>query len=285
MRSVLGAPDHLDPTLRVPLSSLIRRRVARSFAVVMTIIGASGSVAMAQGTIDAPKPETIATLDALSKKCGFTIKRPDAPFSRDGGTISGDPPIASEIDAAAPILDSELGKYPREFWRRCSLTFVVLSRNLHGAKKRMAGAFAEDGRLYVDVAFAKPRRGADDDDFRITLHHEIFHAIDSADEANDAEWSKLNPTGFTYAPLSDPPKGGLKCPHGFVTAYATTSVREDRAETFARLIVCHVGMESRATDDPILRSKIALLKRFVGEHHPKMGEEFWSAVLVTVSRV
>lgn len=265
--------------------SLIRPRVARLVSLVVTMTGAWGSAAVTQGTLDATKPETITTLDALANKCGLTIKRPDAPFFRDGGTISGDPPIASELDAAAPILESELGKYPPEFWRRCPLTFVVLCRNLRGAKERMAGALAQDGRLYVDVAFAKPRGGADDDQFRITLHHEVFHALDVVDDAADAEWSKLNPQGFAYAQLPDSPKDRPKCPRGFVTAYATTSVREDRAETFARLMVCHVGMEARATDDSILRSKIAALKRFVGERHPKMDEAFWSTVLVTVSSV
>jgi putative zinc-binding metallo-peptidase len=245
-------------------------------------VGLTAAIAVAALALDAPKPETLAMLDALATTYEIVIKRPTTSFAKEANAIRGEPARAEDLDAAAPILAAEIGKYPPTFFRRTLLTYVVLCRELHGDVGSPAGV-AVPGEVFLDVSLATGT-AAERDYFRISVHHEIFHAIDICDVTTDAEWMLLNPARFTYAPRVGPARPRPPA-LGFVSSYATTNVREDRAETFARLMTARAEWTKRAADDEVLKSKFEAIQEFALERDSEMNAAFWARVATTVSGV
>jgi hypothetical protein len=96
----------------------------------------------------------------------------------------------------------------------------------------------------------------------------VFHFADYADDdqvKSDPGWAKENGDSFVYGsggrfqrdPRSSSPESGSP---GFVTRYATSALEEDKAETFAFLMVAPEMMAERIKTDPVLAHKVARVK-------------------------
>lgn len=116
-------------------------------------------------------------------------------------------------------------------------------------------------------------------DCRLTVHHEIFHAIDAFDSHwfyLDPHWSKLNRPEFRY---HNEPFGGFTMPidesQGFLSDYSRQAVHEDKAELYCNMIVNYAGVEAQAKYDPILRAKTNRIKDLTLAFSPEFGDAFW----------
>lgn len=200
----------------------------------------------------------------LSNTHRIEILSARSPFSLPlaNGVVSGSPPSPAE-SAAIAIVVEELSRYPRAFVERARLSRVVLCSALTEAETPIPSLpnFHRTLLLDVDAGPAFLRR---------LIHHEVFHFLDYADDdqvQRDPEWEKLNDRWFVYGsggrferdPRSSA-RGSASLP-GFVTRYAQSALEEDKAETFAFLMVDPGWLEARAEQDAVLGRKLAAVRR------------------------
>lgn len=196
-------------------------------------------------------------------RSGLEFLAATRPFSLE----LGNGPVAAQVadplrrDVALAILNEELGRYPRGFLEKSRFRRVLLCANLNEATHEIPSLPNFQQTLLLDV-------NATPEFLRRLVHHEVFHFADYADDdqvKSDPEWTKENGNYFVYGSggrfLRDPavssPAGA---PPGFVTRYATSALEEDKAETFAFLMVAPGMMAERAKSDPVLTRKIARVK-------------------------
>ena len=125
------------------------------------------------------------------------------------------------------------------------------------------------GHLYLNV-----QSGLIPAFIKRTLHHEIFHQIDFADDRKldaDPRWEAMNAPDFRYThdaetlqadPESTRPDETLV---GFLNRYATSSPAEDKSELYAALIVEPELVRRRAGRDEILRRKVSRVREMLDD--------------------
>ncbi|OGF49286.1 MAG: hypothetical protein A2231_06280 [Candidatus Firestonebacteria bacterium RIFOXYA2_FULL_40_8] len=89
------------------------------------------------------------------------------------------------------------------------------------------------------------------------------------------DWPAAQYTNDYEAHRSDPLKDG------FATVYAATNLLEDRAETYAHLMVNEEAekLMKRAEKDPVLDKKIKIIKKFLMEKCCyEMNEDYWKKI-------
>jgi hypothetical protein len=176
------------------------------------------------------------------------------------GPVHGEPPKAFE--AAAAVVGRELDRYPSAFLRQIRLGGVVFTHELAENEMPIPSLPNVGGLLLLDASSVQT-------DLVRALHHEIYHFFDLVDDGRlspDPGWDALNPASFAYGsggrtirgawaarPANDLP--------GFVSAYATSGAEEDKAETFAFVVVRSSLVERRISNDPVLHAKVAELGR------------------------
>ena len=178
-------------------------------------------------------------------------------LSLGNGTVRGEPAAMDRLEKGRSVVVRELARYPGAFVSRIHLVGVVFAEDLVEGETPIPSLPNVAGLLLLDVHAAES-------DLVRTIHHEIFHFADLADDgslAPDPEWAALNAKSFVYgaggrslrsawaARPSDLP--------GFVSGYATSAVEEDKAETFAFL----VARPDAIHRDPILDAKVRLVKQ------------------------
>lgn len=257
--------------MRVPASSLFVV-LAVAFAATVGVFAKSAS-----GESEAGAP----ALPSDAERFGFVLR------GRTGGDVAlleatrsfevalGNGPLRGTTPPEAParqaalVLARELGRYPKTFLRRVHLNGVVLCGALTESNQAIPSLPNVGGLLVLDVESTEA-------DLVRTLHHEVFHFADLADDgrlAPDATWAALNAKDFHYGSggrtlrsawaartTSDLP--------GFVSAYATSGVEEDKAETFAFALARPDELRTLAKSDPVLVAKVAELERRVGGLDP-----------------
>jgi hypothetical protein len=192
------------------------------------------------------------------------------------GIIRGTPPDATLARRATRLVADELALLPPSFVRAIGLRRVVLCGDL--AEERLPIPSLPNYRhtLLLDVA-------ASSDFLARLLHHEVFHFADFADDESvlaDPGWAALNETSFRYGnggrsmrnPRSATPTEAIP---GFVTAYATSALEEDKAELFSFMMTEPVALGRRAALDGVIAKKrehIRAQARALSEH---MDEAFW----------
>ena len=172
------------------------------------------------------------------------------------------------------IIREEMAKYPPEYIRGLGITrFRIVDDLFHKYKKeeQVGGLAFEKGYIYVAT-------GDDENYFRQSLHHELFHHfdfrhseykrkikffgryIDLVRDANlDSEWHALNPKGTKYIgkgykELQD--KNPNMRPTGFAKYYGLKDVLEDRATIAEMLMTNPVMLMKVAKEDAVLMEKI-----------------------------
>ena len=187
------------------------------------------------------------------------------------------PLTGAEIEAEAAFLEMverEMGSYSRRLLQRSQLRGVVVVAGLRVEGQARAVVPDEPRRLiYVD-----PFIGAGNITYqRHALHHDFFHFLAARWEGDayftDPAWLALNRAGTRYGNGGKNAREGnqfaLTHPApGFVNLYAQSAIEEDMAEVFAMLQVPEERalLLEWATDDEVLRGKIAYIEAFLARH-------------------
>lgn len=152
---------------------------------------------------------------------------------------------------ALEVLESELSRYPQNFFSQFSKCLVVnLVGPLHDLRSDenvsgFCGSCGNTVEICLDVYKMNAR----------TVHHEIWHAIEYWSQANYNVWDSLLPEGFEYT------GSGLDStgfdPEWFYREYSVKSEKEDRATVFEAYF-----LESPEwwEDHPHIAKKFALMR-------------------------
>lgn len=180
----------------------------------------------------------------------------------------------------------EFRKYPRSFLRKTGLDSIVYVKGLRNAQGKIAGTMLGSiespsqrphGSLVLDISESP----YSDDVIRHVAHHELFHLVDFvhfADQETQVAWLRLNPPGFVYRRDAQACGGTFSTPiRGFVTEYATAEAGEDRADTFASLMVTtyYRLLLNRINTDSMLKRKVRLLKKQLHGIDPSLDDAFF----------
>jgi hypothetical protein len=245
--------------------------IAVVIACILAAVGALGIAATRHedgATTDGPDLPS----DAVT--FGFVVRSDEPvplleatkPFRLElaNGPVHGVPPTPAHFATASAIVRRELSRYPLDFLHRARLAGVVFVDDLAENEAPIPSLPNVGGLLLLDAA------GVESDLVR-GIHHEVFHFFDVADDgavSPDPAWEALAPPGFIYGsggrtmrsvwaalPATNLP--------GFVSAYATSGVEEDKAETFAFAVARPDLVRARLPTDAVLRAKVRELARRV----------------------
>lgn len=220
----------------------------------------------------------------LASKYEVKVERLSAPLNwkGDGYVVTANPPSDEQMAKYVPTFLKEWTLYPPDLMKKAVVHRIVFGVDMAVDGQVRGAVPAFDG----DTMYYDPALGAYNLQYqRVVIHHEFFHMIDERMKLldKDSEWAKLNPKGFHYG------QGGSKMREsgvgaltdqipGFLTRYGTAAVEEDKAELFAHMVVDGDYVKERAAKDPVLRSKIDLLKRRLSKFDPAMGPAFWKQI-------
>jgi len=192
-----------------------------------------------------PSPAPTSPYAALEERFGIELRplapqEPNLPWWLPLAINYAPVTQPAELIAAFPPeqLEAELAKYPPDFFRRLGLRGVYWGRALESGlltwRLAVGGVgFNIQGERWVILNLPNtpqpPALAAH------TLHHEIFHALDPQSEST---WQSCNPADSAYG-FQPPEAVGREFDYptpGFVSSYARTEAREDRAEVFALMM-------------------------------------------------
>ncbi len=225
-----------------------------------------------------------ADVDQLAARYGLVVEAAagDVVAALPGGAITGKAAGAADLPGYERMLAAEWALYPPALVARSGLKRLVLCDRLaFGGQARAAVPDQPHNTLYLDVATSTMAYR------RAVLHHEYFHMIDLADDRAlfaDAGWAGLNRPDFAYDRGGASRQGrsdqfGLVDNQpGFLTAYATAAVEEDKAETFCFLMLDPAGVEARGARDPIVGFKVDRLKALLAAFVPALDGAYWETL-------
>ncbi len=235
-----------------------------------------------------PSPETQLELEALQARFGISIVTQDVPSVLEAfnSPLRGSSPGSGPLNRYVSWLGEQLSSYPEEAFSCARIDQIVLSSNLRVVGERPRGdrSLSTSGDSRSAFPAASDRALVLDIDTRTNvryqarvLHHEFFHLLDysiQGSRSEDPEWAALNPRDFTYGsggertsrfiayfpPLLEEP--------GFLTAYGTMSLAEDKAELFSLLKTEPELVHRRRANDPFVDAKTRLLISRLNEECP-----------------
>jgi hypothetical protein len=248
--------------------------------VVGALVLASGvgvlATRNANGAADdgAPLPTDAKTFGFLirSHAAGVPLLEATKPFELglSNGPVHGRPPDEAHFADGSALVARELARYPASFLRKIRLAGVVLTDDLTEGDTPIPSLPNVGGLLLIDVASVES-------DLVRSLHHEICHFFDFADDGKvspDPSWEALGTPGFVYGSGGRSLRGAWAARPsndipGFVSAYATSGVEEDKADTFAFAVARAPLVKARLDVDRALRAKIVELARRIGSLDPE----------------
>ncbi len=238
--------------------------------LVFTVLLLGLFVASSRGDIKDLKK----TYRADANRYGFVLEF-DESLRKDA---NGGPVAEADLDDCMKRLFSFLNKLERGFVKKAGITRVVfkdpLIDDLSGLE--VAG-LAGDGVIHLDRSFSGN-----------VIYHELFHIFDK--NHNSSKWVRTNPKGFVYKGSATRPaelnkkdirriaENEGKVGDHFVSSYAQSSEREDRAETFARMITEGSDFKARTKKSETLLEKMNLIID-VTDSTGLLGRGFWDTLL------
>ena len=190
------------------------------------------------------------------------------PIVTDERTIDGADPASTDstiVKLHREAFAKALGTYPRKFLDEIGLRNIVLCRRLTvDGTACYAFSEVEHGRLFINLDAGLP-----DGFLKRTIHHEIYHFVDFAEDGRldeDRAWSVLNPVTFLYGSGGGSMQNDADAGRpdeslvGFVNRYSTSGLAEDKAEVYASLVFDGPWMLRRASSDSILGRKVARIR-------------------------
>lgn len=190
-----------------------------------------------------------------------------------GGSLPAEEVVKKEAERFFEALD----QLPASFIRRSGLKYVTFLNNLtlHNVP---AGGIARGDSIYLAVNFSDK-----------TVYHELFHIFDPHEK--DRKWTRLNDKKFVYTGSAfysekvSSVKRKRKAKNlqegtfddDFVSRYAMSNEREDRAETFSFMVSEKQGFLRRTAKSPVLRKKMEFIVRITSKHN-LLGSRFWQDI-------
>ena len=187
--------------------------------------------------------------------------------------ITGSFPNSRTVEKCAEEFYKTLDYLPEELIRKSGLKYVTFLNEVKLNGKR-AGGIASGDTIFLPVDFETK-----------TVFHEFFHIFDP--HRKDKNWTKLNGSKFIYSGsvfyqvnLNSKQKRQVKknkrnddVTDGFVSEYAMSFEHEDRAETFAYMIVEGRRFLKR-TKNPVIKAKMEyIMELFI--KRDLLNKEFW----------
>ncbi|WP_146115456.1 MULTISPECIES: hypothetical protein [Pirellulaceae] len=218
----------------------------------------------------------------LGDRYVFELKCARDPFSVKCtyGTIKGDGVNEEQLVEYLKVFLPEIKLYPSQCFQKAKVRNIILCNGLKfDGQKRSAIPDWENDTLYYDVVYWEPVEYK-----QLVIHHELFHMVDVHDDGRlyqDDAWKRLLPETFKYGnggrnAMGDKTMSLLTDDvSGFVTKYSTTGVEEDKAETFAHMILHPRYLAKRAQSEGLLEAKMFQTKRLLKQFCPEMGDDFW----------
>ncbi len=226
----------------------------------------------------------VASLDRLAKEYGIEIavQRTALRASRYDYDVIAHPVPTATLARYAPVFEAEWRRYPVFLMRRVGLRRIVIGDDVRvqGQPRAVVPEFRE-GCFWLDAGVA----ARNIEYGRRALHHDFFHMIDERDDPDgriDPAWASLNPPGTRYGSggwwMQTKGVGTLRedLP-GFLTAYSTSAVEEDKAEVYSHLLLDPAFVEKRAAADPAIAAKVARIKVLLATFEPAMDAKWWAA--------
>lgn len=183
----------------------------------------------------------------------------------------------SELQLFMTWLEYELEQYPADFFRKINVENIFLVKKLVHGNESIEGLSICDGGIFLSI----------EKHFSFDLSwidHEFYHSVDCNDRKNNSyseenqKWENLNSKTFSYnnvdsvSPFKDFPAPG------FVSSYAMTNAREDRAEVYGCLFnsSCTAQLDNKIGEgDIILEKKEAFIKNNIQKNFPQMDDTYW----------
>ncbi|MBE6402917.1 MAG: hypothetical protein E7039_04250 [Lentisphaerae bacterium] len=172
--------------------------------------------------------------------------------------IKGSMPIDRTVEKCADRFYKALEYLPDKLIRKTRLKYVTFVRNLK-LNNQYASGIASGDTIYLTADFSQK-----------TVFHEFFHIFDPQRE--NPQWSSLNEKNFIYTGSKfyerefdrnekrqvkkNKRKNAIR--ESFVSQYAMSFEWEDRAETFAYMIVEGKKFLKR-TKNPVIQAKMMLI--------------------------
>jgi hypothetical protein len=268
--------------------SLARRACSLATLSVLVISSCAAQAPDTQAADTGKPTDRLPQLRELAEK--FKIKIATAnlefPVKTIHGLIEGKEAESKSLKEYQKLLAAEVNRYPASLIRSSMLVRIVLCEELSfDGQIRNAIPDFEHNVLYLDV-----KRGDYNKQYqRKVIHHEFFHLIDFKDDGSvyaDKAWADLNPSTFRYGAggrsVQDDASTSLLTDRfpGFLNHYSTTGVEEDKAEMFANMMVEPEHVETRALEDPVIRSKLTAMKSLIQRFCPEANDEFWKQGII-----
>lgn len=187
---------------------------------------------------------------------------------------------SNEIKNYLDRLNIELAKYPKGFFNDFNKRGMPLTIYLI---KSANGAFSgfTDYQFMNDIKLTL----ATDYSFEYTVHHEMMHYIDCYLDIvmypNNpySEYEMLNPSGFVYGNASSNQiynMGSNQRGAYFISSYAATHVKEDRAEVFKFMTARAYKPIGCFEPNEIIRKKAEVISKQIKTYFPSVsGTAHW----------
>lgn len=202
------------------------------------------------------------------------------------GGVSGRRISAGETETELERFFAALAVLPPDFVRRSGIKKVMICRDLTLNNQPAGGVVSEDC-IYLTVGFSAK-----------TVYHELFHVFDT--RRNSSKWTKLNNKAFRYQgsdfyqiysqrsnrksrKRKEKAKSFLA---DFASSYAQSFEWEDRAETFAHMLVEKERFFRRTRQSPVLHKKMLYIIDVTTSGRKQLTKKFWAEILgVSVSEL
>ncbi|MBR4170214.1 MAG: hypothetical protein IKR48_01025 [Kiritimatiellae bacterium] len=210
--------------------------------------------------------------EKIAQKYGFKIER--KPTFKKGG-IQGKKIPDEQLDDELDRFFDALKILPLEFVKRSGINIIIICTDLTLPNGKHPGGIAVGSAMYLPVGFSAK-----------TVYHELFHIFDN--KKSDSKWTDWNPKSFVYKgsslqsiTLNKKEKKAVernrdddRIQKAFVTDYAQSFEREDRAETFAHMMAEGPAFLRRTEQSPELTGKMKYIIKLTGKKG-LLGKDFW----------
>ena len=197
---------------------------------------------------------------------------------RTGGNIGGTALAVKELEQASIRFFEMMDKVPPKLISASGLRQVGFYKNLR-LNKVSAGGIASGNIMYLSENFSE-----------YTFYHELFHIFDNV--SRSTRWCKFNHKEFVYtgSDFYSKNSSGRKAAkkqknleekrfdNDFVSRYAMSNEKEDRAETFAAMMVEGAKFLARAQKSDVIKKKMQYIIEVTGNSRV-LGKHFWSEYL------
>ena len=192
--------------------------------------------------------------------------------------VGGRLPSGNIAEKNAKRFFEVMDKLPPSFIKRSGLKYVTVLEHLT-LNNVPAGGVASGDSIYLSVNFTEK-----------TVYHELFHIFDPT--SRDKKWTRLNDKKFVYtgSEFKKESVNSVKRKRrernlqegtfdaDFVSRYAMSNEKEDRAETFACMVSEGKGFMARCEKSPVLRRKMEFIINLTSKNK-LISRDFWSEVL------